>query len=148
MDTITLLKRAELFRDLDDDQLEQIAGISAERQYTAGSVIFEQGSTGDGMYLVCDGQVEVQVRDSSGSTFPALYLGVGQVFGEMALVDEGARSASVIAASPETRLIHIANDSFTDLCRDDTSIGYIMMRNIAQDLSFKLRHRDFDPASS
>ncbi|NJL57595.1 hypothetical protein HC928_22545 [bacterium] len=54
----------------------------------------------------------------------------------------------MIAASPQARLIHIANDAFADLCHHDTAIGYVMMRNIAQDLSFKLRHRDFDPASS
>ncbi|NJL57596.1 cyclic nucleotide-binding domain-containing protein [bacterium] len=89
MDTISLLRRAELFRDLSEDQLAQIAAISDERRFSRDDVIFEQGSTGDGMYLVCDGQVEVRVRDSEGNTFAALYLGVGQVFGEMALVDEG-----------------------------------------------------------
>ena len=58
------------------------------------------------------------------------------------------RSASVIGVDDETVVYGIPNDRFTALCVSDPEIGYIMMRNIAQDLSFKLRHRDFDPSDT
>ena len=48
----------------------------------------------------------------------------------------------------QTIVYNIPNNKFTALCVADTAIGYIMMRNIAQDLSFKLRHRDYDPTDT
>jgi CRP-like cAMP-binding protein len=148
MDLPTIMKRVELFRGLNEDQLGQVSDISRQEVFDKGAVIVTQGATGDRMYIVSQGQVEVQIRTAEGNTFPAIYLGEGQVFGEMALIDEGKRSASVVAVGDNTVLYSIPSESFTDLCLTDTGIGYVMMRNLAQDLSFKLRHRDFDPSSS
>lgn len=148
MDLNSIMKRVDLFRGLNDSQLRQIANISTQETYERGAVIVKQGSAGDKMYIVSQGQVEVQVRDSHGNTFSAVYLGEGQVFGEMALIDQGSRSASVLAVDHGTVVYGIPSRDFTRLCETDTAIGYMMMRNIAQDLSFKLRHRDFDPSSS
>ncbi len=147
-DLLQILRRVELFRDLSEEQLSQIANISKQERYQKGEAICKQGETADKMYVVSSGQVEILVRDSKGNSYSALYLGVGQLVGEMALVDEGTRSASVIGVDDETIVFAIPNDRFTALCIADTSIGYIMMRNIAQDLSFKLRHRDFDPSDT
>ncbi len=147
-DLLQILKTVELFRDLSEDQLEQIGNISKREVYSRGDIICKQGETGDAMYVISSGQVEISVRDHQGNTYSALYLGKGQLVGEMALVDEGTRSASVIGLDDETAVYSIANEKFTALCVADTAIGYIMMRNIAQDLSFKLRHRDFDPSDT
>lgn len=143
---IKILKGAELFRDLNDEQLTQISDISQREVYAKGEIICHQGDPGDSMYVISEGQVEINVQDNDGNAYSAVYLGAGQLVGEMALVDEGARSASVIGVDHETVVYNIPNDKFAALCVADTAIGYIMMRNIAQDLSFKLRHRDFDPS--
>jgi CRP-like cAMP-binding protein len=58
----------------------------------------------------------------------------------MALIDSTTRSASIVAAVDNTELYYLSTDDFVNLCKSNTAIGYIMMRNIAQDLSFKLRH--------
>lgn len=71
-----------------------------------------------------------------------LIMGEGQVFGEMALLDHGARSASVKALKPETVVYTLSGEDFRALCQKDTAIGYVMMRNIALDLSFKIRHQN------
>lgn len=147
-DLLQILRRVELFRDLTEEQLIQISNISKREIYQKGDTICKQGEAGDKMYVVSSGQVEILVRDSKGKSYSALYLGVGQLVGEMALVDEGTRSASVIGVEDETIVFGIPNDRFTALCIADTEIGYIMMRNIAQDLSFKLRHRDYDPSDT
>lgn len=146
MKLLDIMKRVELFRGLDEAQLERIADLSTQETYTQEAKIFNQGDSGDKMYIISDGQVEVRVRGSDGSSRAAVYLGIGQVFGEMALIDSGPRSAGVFAVDDTTVIYSIPTDDFTELCRTDTGIGYIMMRNIAQDLSFKLRHRDFDPS--
>jgi CRP-like cAMP-binding protein len=61
---------------------------------------------------------------------------------EMALVDRGARSATVCCVQDGTVLYVIARQAFWDLCDSDHHTGYVVMRNIAADLSFKLRHRN------
>jgi len=145
---LQILKGVELFRDLSEEQLTQISKISKKETHSKGEAICKQGDPGDAMYVISSGQVEINVRDNNGNTYSALYLGAGQLVGEMALVDEGTRSASVIGVEDQTVVYSIPNDKFTALCVSNTAIGYIMMRNIAQDLSFKLRHRDFDPTDT
>lgn len=145
---LQILKGVELFRDLSEDQLDQISKISKKESYSKGETICKQGDPGDAMYVISSGQVEINVRDNNGNAYSALYLGAGQLVGEMALVDEGTRSASVIGVEDQTIVYNIPNNKFTALCVSDTAIGYIMMRNIAQDLSFKLRHRDYDPTDT
>lgn len=142
MELLNVLKRVELFRGLNDNQLHKLADISRKESYAGGEVICHQGDPGDKMYVIADGQVEIKVRDSVGTTYSAVYLGEGQVVGEIALIDQGNRSASVVAVEDDTVVYSFPNGQFTALCQSDTGIGYIMMRNLAQDLSFKLRHRD------
>jgi CRP-like cAMP-binding protein len=139
-----LLKYASLFRGLNETQLERVAHIAQAENYNAKDVIFSQDTPGDKMYIIGGGQVEIRVQDNNGGSHAALYLGQGQIFGEMALLDQGTRSASVIAAQNNTIVYSIPGSDFTNLCQQDTSIGYIMMRNIALDLSFKIRHQNFD----
>ncbi len=69
-------------------------------------------------------------------------LGEGQIFGEMGLVDGGSRSATVRALMDGTTVFVLPQDAFYSLCDQNHTIGYTVMRNIACDLSFKLRHRN------
>jgi CRP/FNR family transcriptional regulator, cyclic AMP receptor protein len=66
------------------------------------------------------------------------------VLGEMALLDQGPRSASLRANSEPTVLQVLQRNQFEKLCQENTRIGYIVMRNLAADLSFKLRHRNLN----
>jgi CRP-like cAMP-binding protein len=60
----------------------------------------------------------------------------------MSLIDSGLRSATVRCTSDGSELYVIRRDDFVELCEQDTDIGYIVMRNLAAELSFKLRHRN------
>lgn len=148
MDLISIMRRVELFRGLNEAQLKRLGDISTKEIYHKGAVVFEQNSVGDRMYIVGSGQVEVRLRASKGGSQTAVYLGEGQVFGEMALVDSGLRSATLVAVGDGTTVYSIPAVDFHALCTNDTAIGYIMMRNIAQDLSFKVRHRDKEISGS
>lgn len=145
---IDILSTVELFSGLNREQLGRIAAISRQETFKTDDTIFRQGSQGDRLYLVAEGQVEIRFNDSQGGDHAVLYLGTGQLFGEMALLDRGARSASVIAVQDGTVVYSIASADFMALCEADTAIGFVMMRNLVLDLSFKLRHKNLDPSTS
>jgi CRP-like cAMP-binding protein len=145
MTLLVLWRAVGLFSGLSDEQLQHLIDISTEEIYQDGAIIFEQGTEGDKLYFVSDGQVEIRIRKSPDEPERSqVYLGRGQIFGEMALLDLGKRSATVRCSRDQTLLRAISGDDFTRLCNSDTAIGYIIMRNMAVDLSFKLRHRNLD----
>jgi CRP/FNR family transcriptional regulator, cyclic AMP receptor protein len=148
MDVVNVLQQAELFRGLSSEQLEQVGRIAQKEQFSLSAVICRQGDRADKLYIISNGQVEISVSHQNGTGEPVVYLGAGQVVGEMTLVDAGRRSASVIAAEEGTIVYSIPNDAFSRLCETDTGIGYTIMRNIAQDMSFKLRHHDYEAADN
>lgn len=146
MDTIQLLKGVEVFDGLSDAELKRIAGICQEAQYQKGDIITNQGEVGDEMFIIREGFVEISVGEASEAAqskepHALVSLGTGQVVGEMALVDHGPRSATARCVMDQTTVIAIKREAFEQLCLSDHHIGMIVYRNLAADLSFKLRHR-------
>jgi CRP/FNR family cyclic AMP-dependent transcriptional regulator len=148
MSVVKVLQQVELFRGLSLEQLEQVGKIAQEEKFSLSDVICRQGDRADKLYIISSGQVEISVSHQNGHVEPVVYLGAGQVVGEMTLVDAGRRSASVIAVEEGTVVYSIPNEVFSHLCETDTAIGYLIMRNIAQDMSFKLRHHDYEAADN
>ena len=141
-DTVQLLKGVEVFEGLTDDELKRIAGICREARFRKGDVITTQGEEGDEMYIVRDGFVAVTVGEGGdGGPRTEVNLGTGQVVGEMALVDRGPRSATVRCVTDSATVNAIKRDTFEALCQSNHHIGMVVYRNLAADLSFKLRHR-------
>lgn len=139
------LKRIEMFIGLSEPMFDKVATLCHERTYAANSVIIERNSAADNFYLIRDGIVQIitapEEEAEIRSDAVVVTLGKGQSFGEMALIDSGKRSATVKAGS-EVNLLAIDCHEFTRLCETDTSLGYLVVKNIAVDLSFKLRYRN------
>ncbi len=141
------LKRLDMFNGLSDEELSKVAELCTEVSYKAGDTILNIKDTADDFYLIRNGTVQIITNPDILETKPELAdsvlvtLGEGQSFGEMGLVDRGARSATVRAAS-DTDVYVINCDKFLELCHQDTHLGFLVMRNIAADLSFKLRYRN------
>jgi len=142
MDLLSVLSKVELFDGLTPQELSDVARICAQHEYRAGQVITTQGETGGELYVIADGFVEVVVSPSGQNPSPrtVVHLGRGQLFGEMALVDYGPRSATVKSIADHTLIQVIDRDDFNRLCEADNHLGYVVMRNMAADMSFKLRH--------
>ena len=139
-----VLKHIEIFHGLNDAQIGKIAQITQREVYNGGDTIIEQDAPGDSMYIIVQGQVEVLKRDSEGDMQTALFLGEGQVFGELALLDQGLRSATIVADDDPTVVYSLMRGTFDSLCQEDTALGYHIMRNLALDMAFKLRHTNLD----
>lgn len=142
MDLLSVLSKVELFDGLTPQELSDVARICTQHEYRTGQVITTQGETGGELYVIADGFVEVVVSPSGQNPSPrtVVHLGRGQLFGEMALVDYGPRSATVKSIADHTLIQVIDRDDFNRLCEADNHLGYIVMRNMAADMSFKLRH--------
>lgn len=134
-----LLNKVHIFSRLSDEDLALVAGICHSEKRAAGELIVAQNSTGKEVYIVEDGSIEVFVT-VDGIDRPIVFLGHGQLFGEMALLDQGHRSASGRAGRDGCVLARINSDDFTELCTDHPIIGYSVMKHFAIDLAFKLRH--------
>jgi len=101
--SIDFLKRVSMFEDLDQKSLEAIANAAVEQRYEPGEDIVRQGDTGVGAFIIRSGKVDV-IQDRGGKETKLSTLGPGEVFGEMALLDEFPRSATVRAVEPTTAL--------------------------------------------
>jgi CRP-like cAMP-binding protein len=91
---IEALRAVPLFADLDERNLEQLARQFHERRFPEGTAVTTEGSTGAGFFVIAEGNAEVMVGDQHRAT-----LAPGDHFGEIALIDDGVRSASIVAAT-------------------------------------------------
>jgi CRP/FNR family transcriptional regulator, cyclic AMP receptor protein len=102
-------------------------------EYDVGDVIFEEGSTGRELYVVLDGQVEI-AKVSGGSKTVIITLGKGEFFGEMAVIDGSARSATAIAASSDTRVMRINHARFVYLVSQQPAFALMIMDALSKRL--------------
>jgi CRP-like cAMP-binding protein len=145
-----LLEQIEIFADLDQERLQRISTICTERFYEPGDMIFHENTKSDELFVILQGEIEIQLdpkmlgvpADESPGPTTITTLQRDQSFGEIALVDEGFRSASARCAAPGTQLLVIQRDDLIRLCEDDFEMGYLLMRNVAGDLAFKIRQTD------
>ena len=94
------LRRVPLFSSLTEPQLENLAGGSARRSYPKGRTIVAEGEPSQSMYILLAGRAKVQRSDSEGKEVILAVLSSGEFFGEMSLIDDAPRSASVITLEP------------------------------------------------
>jgi CRP/FNR family cyclic AMP-dependent transcriptional regulator len=146
-----VLMQADIFFGVEREDLERIAQICREKTYRLGEIIFEENSSGDELYIIAQGEVEIRVdpglvsdqKGISKKEQTIARLRRGQSFGEIALVDQGIRSATARCASNNTHLLVIPRKEILSLCDANPMLGYRLMRNLAADLSMKLRGTDF-----
>jgi CRP-like cAMP-binding protein len=144
------IKQADIFFELTPDQLELVAAVCEERRCEAGDILFEENAGSDELYIIAQGDVDIQVDPSlvggedekSPGMVTIATLRRGQSFGEVALVDQGLRSALARCAADNTRLIILPRDKLIKLCDDNPALGYRIMRNLAADLALKIRSTD------
>jgi CRP/FNR family transcriptional regulator, cyclic AMP receptor protein len=91
------LKKVPLLAGLSDRELQRLAGQLHERKFPAGSVVVSEGATGTGFFVITEGEAEVEIGGQVRGK-----LGPGDYFGEMALIDEGIRSATIKAITDLT----------------------------------------------
>ncbi|HYM64096.1 MAG TPA: cyclic nucleotide-binding domain-containing protein [Gaiellaceae bacterium] len=94
---VDALKKVPLLAGLGDKELQRLAGQLHERKFPGGSTVVSEGATGTGFFVIVEGEAEVAIGGQVRSK-----LGPGDYFGEMALIDEGIRSATITAVTDLT----------------------------------------------
>jgi CRP/FNR family cyclic AMP-dependent transcriptional regulator len=142
---VSFLKQSDIFYQFTPTQLELVANLCREVSFAEGDIIFRENSSSKELYVIAQGEVDILInsseRDKKGDTGIAR-LRRGQSFGEVALVDEGLRSASARSAEKETKLLVIGRDKLVMLCETYPPLGYRLMYNLAADLAMKIRNTD------
>jgi CRP-like cAMP-binding protein len=92
---IDALRRVPLFAELDDDELARVASVFKERRFADGETVIQQGSGAAAFFVIESGTARVIVDGDE-----RRQLGAGDHFGEMALIDAGTRTATVVASGP------------------------------------------------
>lgn len=132
-DRAEALRAIPLFGSLDEAALEELAGLLIDRKLPKDAVIFEEGSPGDYMYLIQEGQVKVTKISEDGREKILEMLGAGAFVGEMALVDREPRSASVKTTRPCT-LLALSRQDFLGLVRENPEIAMGLIRELSRRL--------------
>lgn len=145
-----VLRQADIFFGFSPEQLEQAASLCRERHFAAGEIVFQENSGSDELYVIARGEVEILIDPALVSDRPdtpsrpttIATLRRGQSFGEVALVDQGLRSATARSVGHDTQLLVIPRPELMQLCEADPLLGYRLMNNLAADLALKIRNTD------
>jgi len=131
------LRRVKLLADFTDQQLEQFVQFMHVHRVGPGTQIVKQGQNGDGMYMVLEG--EVRVRMVVGVTETTLAtLGPGEFFGEMAIFDDGPRSADVLT-NQDSVLLKISSEAFDKLLKNAPQLAAPFLFGIGKTLAARIR---------
>jgi CRP/FNR family cyclic AMP-dependent transcriptional regulator len=131
---VDALRRVPLFAQLDKREVEQIARSFKERRFSEGETVAKEGLGGAAFFLIDSGEATVSVGGKERAT-----LKPGDYFGEIALIDEGARSATVTASS-DLVCYGLTFWEFRPLVQNNAAIGWKLL----QSLAVKLRAAEQD----
>ena len=153
MEETHFLKAVPILQDLDDPELRQFLKVARRARFPRGSAILTEGQTGGTMYIMEEGMVEVsktlvlvkgqeKAKDRD-KVLTKLSAENHAIFGEVALFEQGKRTATVVALT-DCLLLEISRADFLRLAEENPRVGYKITRNIARLLCSRLRKADED----
>ena len=136
------LEASKPFRNLNPTEQEALRKIAVEQHFSAGQQIFKEGDTGDGIYVVKEGSVEISVAMNQNVRRVFAKLGPGEMFGEMAVLEVKPRSATAIAAT-NTQVYFIPREELLLMLGNSPALSLELLREISQRLrEFNRRYID------
>ena len=151
MVNLNFYKKIFIFQDLDEQELQSILQLARPRSFSANSTVIKEGDSGDSMYIMGEGEVNITKRLTlvlsqdlpKEKRMLRLKAEDGVSFGEMALLENDTRTATVTALT-DCRLLELKRDDFLGFIRENSVTGCKIMLRLAQLLSRFLRKTDQD----
>jgi uncharacterized membrane protein len=106
---VAMLAKNELFEQLTEEDRAQLAKVVDRRELPAGATLFQTGEPGESLFVVSTGEVELFIKDTAGQKIVLTVAREGAIFGELALLDRGARTATAVALV-DTELLELDRD--------------------------------------
>lgn len=130
-DTSELFGRLPLFEELNPRELMELANVAVPRSFARGEVIFQEGSQGDVMYVIREGRVLIKREHSGGRTIALTEMGPGDLFGELAIFDKEARSATAECVEP-TRVVALTSGDVTRVLHRNPDIAVKLLQQLSR----------------
>jgi CRP/FNR family cyclic AMP-dependent transcriptional regulator len=131
--TVTTLRTFPMFNGLPENDLQAIARLAMMRRVVRGANVVRAGEATDFVYLVLSGSLKVLATDEEGREVIFGILGPGELFGEMGVLDDNPRSATVIATAT-SQLVLIGKSEFKRVLQEKFEITQYIIRNLTQRL--------------
>ncbi len=128
-----VLKAVPLFTSFPEDQLRMLTTMVTRRSAARSTTIMAGGDATDSLYIVLSGRLKVMMSDSDGKEVILSILGPGEFFGEMGLIDEAPRSASVVTIEP-CELLQLAKRDFNKCLAENFEMAMAVMRGLVRRL--------------
>ncbi|HTX91951.1 MAG TPA: cyclic nucleotide-binding domain-containing protein [Anaerolineales bacterium] len=129
------LKDILLFHGLPDPELDTLGQKALDRSYATGEALMRQGESGDSLFLIVNGKVKIVSENAQGGELILNQCGPGETIGEMALFDQGKRSATVVAVQP-TQALELKRQDFLDLINQRPELSLSLIRSNTARLRF------------
>jgi CRP-like cAMP-binding protein len=133
-DTTSTLRSIPLFAELDDEAIEHLAAIATVVEVPKGSVLIERGMPGSGMFVIIEGEVEVELRHRT------VVLGPGEFAGELSLLTDHSSRVARVRATGDLRCLAISREAFAELLNDHPAIALPMLSTLAHRLQDMVEH--------
>ena len=134
-DEILRIKKAFIFQGLPDDVLAALAQKVTHRQLARDSVLFRRGDAGDALYIIDEGGVKIVTENEGGGELVLNRCGPGETIGEMSLLDQEPRSASVVAVT-DSEVLELKREAFFELLDQRPDLALLLIRSITSRLRF------------
>jgi CRP-like cAMP-binding protein len=131
----TQLRKTFLFRDLPDEALSAVAQRAALHTLAVDDVLMRQGERGDSLFMIHDGWFKIVTSDGQGGELIINKTGPGETLGEMALLDEAPRSATVIALTG-ARVLELKKEAFQEILDQRPDVALSLIRGFSSRLRF------------
>ena len=153
--SISLLQETDLFKNLTPTQIGKVLMIAREVKFAEDDIVMKEGDFGDKLYIIRKGTVEVakcltmegmgegDITMGKNKVFTRLDASQHAVFGEVALLEETKRTATIRAVT-NCICYEIRKDEFLQLAEEDNQLGYRILLNLARIVSARLRKADED----
>jgi CRP-like cAMP-binding protein len=125
-DTVQVLERVALLDGIRGRELRRLAQLFRERSFAEGAAVTAEGEPGIGFFVITEGSAEVSVRGERRAA-----LGPGDSFGEMALIDDGPRTATVVAAT-DLRCLALSAWDFKPFVEEHPTVAWTLLQTLAR----------------
>jgi CRP/FNR family cyclic AMP-dependent transcriptional regulator len=128
-----MLRSVPLFASFSEEPLRLLATVVTRRSVARGTMIMAAGDPTDSLYIVLSGRLKVMMSDADGKEVILTIIGPGEFFGEMGLIDDAPRSASVVAIEP-CELLAITRRDFKKCLAENFEMSMAVMRGLVRRL--------------